>query len=96
MRERDTVVGSVCVCVCVCMCLGKISFYIRLCKSFVVPTVYTRQMVDLKRVDFVKNARVESYDDKYLILGHLCGGREHHQIVFVWRGKFDCTPRQRK
>ena len=35
-------------------------------------------------MDFAKNARVESYDDKIpftAILGHLCGGREHQQIV---------------
>ena len=43
-----------------------------------------------RRVDFANNARVESYDDKYLfmaILGHLCGGGEH---------QINRTPRQRK
>ena len=60
----------VCLCVCVCVCLsvcpGKISLYVRLRQSFVVPTVYIWQMLDLKRVDFSTNARVKSYDDKYL------------------------------
>ena len=56
----------VCLCVCVCVCPGKISFYVRLRQSFVVATVYIWQILDLKRVDFAKNARVESYGDKYL------------------------------
>ena len=63
-RERVTVVGSVCLSVCVSVCPGKISFYIRLCQSFVVPTVYIIwQMLDFKRVDFAKSAWVERYED---------------------------------
>ena len=34
-----------------------VSFYVRLRQLLVVPTVYIRQMLDLKRVDFAKNAR---------------------------------------
>ena len=66
MRERVTVVESVCLCVCVCP--GKINFYVRLRQSFVVLTVLymTKLMLDLKLVDFAKNAWVESFDDKYL------------------------------
>ena len=58
MRERGFV--------CLSVCPGKISFYVCLRQLFVVPTVYIWQMLDLKRVDFAKNARVESYDDKYI------------------------------
>ena len=52
--------------VCLSVCPGKISFYVRLRKSLIVATVYIWQVLDLKRVDFAKNARVESYDDKHL------------------------------
>ena len=31
---------SVCLCVCLCVCPGKMSFYVRLCQSLIVATVY--------------------------------------------------------
>ena len=57
---------SVCVSVCLCVCLGKISFYVCSHQPVMVPTVCIRQILGLKRVDFTKNARIESYGDKYL------------------------------
>ena len=66
MRERGLQCVSVCVSVCLCVCPGKISFYVRSHQPVMVPTVCIRQILGLKRVDFTKNARVESYGDKYL------------------------------
>ena len=72
MRKRAwvTVVGSVhmCLCVCVCVCLSGQDKLLCLltpagCGAY---CLCMTNAIGLKRVDFAKNARVESYDDKYL------------------------------